>query len=169
MTEFASILLFLLHLSKESLIIEEMLKAAELIFAESPEARLDTDVDFLNALDTSTKKLSYQDGDFKSVREEMLHHLDQQDGDGSDADDTILFSSDESVESTVKPIRTINAALKTMQILGQLLKNFPGSIEGATKLRIAKSISSLGLRCLGSLFGLFCKNEDEILTAYYEA
>jgi hypothetical protein len=46
-------------------------------------------------------------------------------------------------------VRELIGGLKTMQILGQVLKNFPGQLEGPLKERIATECYLLGFRALG--------------------
>ena len=44
----------------------------------------------------------------------------------------------------------LNAALKSIQILGQLLKSFPASLTGEKKKEIANATYRLGLRTISS-------------------
>ena len=55
-------------------------------------------------------------------------------------------------EDQIEGIIRLNEAFKTLQIMGQVLRNFPGSLEGGTKLTIAKESYLLGLRILGFVF-----------------
>ena len=70
---------------------------------------------------------------------------------------------------TLDPIVRLNAALKTLQILGQILKNFPGTLEGDKKLQIAETCQSLGLRALTDVLGLVKNHQEEVLSGYSEA
>jgi hypothetical protein len=57
----------------------------------------------------------------------------------------------------------INVAFKTIQILGQILKNFPGSLKGPTKLEIAQECYFLGLRTMRALLNIIEQNRDDII------
>ena len=56
----------------------------------------------------------------------------------------------------------INIAFKTLQILGQVLRNFPGSLEGPVKLDITRECYALGMRTLGALLHIAKENLDAL-------
>ena len=62
--------------------------------------------------------------------------------------------------------------MKTLQILGQILKNHPGNIEAARKEEIARECYQLGFRILGSVNRLLEEGRaelvDHVLTALRE-
>ena len=53
-------------------------------------------------------------------------------------------------------------ALKTLQILGQILRNFPGALRGDLKHQIARESYSLGLRTLRAIFNLAEEHLDDL-------
>jgi hypothetical protein len=55
------------------------------------------------------------------------------------------------------------AAFRTMQILGQLLKNFPGTLKASQKLRVTRATYDVGLRLLSALHRLFSVHRDGII------
>ncbi len=57
----------------------------------------------------------------------------------------------------------INVAIKTIQILGQILKNHPGSIKGPVKMEIAEECYFLGLRALRTLFNVIEPHRDSLI------
>jgi hypothetical protein len=57
----------------------------------------------------------------------------------------------------------LNIALKNQQILGQILKNFPGSLEGETKIRIAQECYGLGLRALAAILDLIRNHQAAVI------
>jgi hypothetical protein len=58
----------------------------------------------------------------------------------------------ESVDEKIEEILQHNAAFKTIQILGQVLKNFTGSLRGGPKRQLMEECYGLGLRVLGNIF-----------------
>lgn len=50
--------------------------------------------------------------------------------------------------------KQLDVAFKTLQILGQIVKNFPGSMSGDDKRRLVTECIGIGLRTLGSLFAI---------------
>jgi hypothetical protein len=54
----------------------------------------------------------------------------------------------------------IDVAFKTLQILGQIVKNFPGSLDGRQKLQLVEECYGIGLRTLRSVFGYMEQTTD---------
>ncbi len=149
--EHANILLFLAHLSKDPLIVHELLAAARSFYPDTQPAALANDVEFFSTLKGGDSEVAYEERDLAETRTRHLEALDEQDvvlrnGEGTDAPD------DELADDLLGPVMTLTAAAKTLQILGQVLKNFPGSLEGDTKLDITGECYSLGLRALASIY-----------------
>jgi len=58
----------------------------------------------------------------------------------------------------------VNVALKATQIMGPILRNFPGSLRAEIKSEIATECILLSLRTLGIIFGQLEKHWPELLT-----
>jgi predicted phosphodiesterase/ABC-type oligopeptide transport system ATPase subunit len=162
--EYANILLFLAHLSKNPVIIDSMLDAAKSTYAEVSPASLLGDVKFLDESLALVSKVVYEEKDPRSTRIEMLRKKDQEEGchqeaesanDDTDVPDTTRVAAD--------PAARVNAALKTQRILGQILKNFPGTLEGPRKLEIAKACADLGMRVLSAALRSLADNQEQVI------
>ena len=140
-------MLFLAHLSKDRFILETLLATAEAQFTTAPLATLQQDVAFLNKLDSSVPKLRLADQNVRETREQLLDTADRTE------EDQRKFEEQEraQIENASSALGRLNAALKTIQILGQLLKNFPADYERDDKDRIIAVSCALGRRVLGSL------------------
>ncbi len=142
-----------------------MLQAADELYSEIAEAQLKEEVAFLQELDRVTAEVTYEERDRSQARSEVLQRWD-------DYDDSQSAPAGEKPSTALDPLTRLNAALKTIQILGQVLKNFPGSLEGSVKLRIGNACYHLGMRTLGSIFELLKQNEralvQEVVTAIRE-
>lgn len=160
-TENANVLLFLTHLSKDPLIVESVLARAEAFYKDVVPARLEDDVSFIAALITQIPQLVVADGDPELRRQEMLQTRDQWKHHEE-------FDEEETVES-YEPLIGLNAALKTLDILGQILKNFPGAIEAAEKERIATASYMLGLRALNGILSIFRDDGESLVAALVHA
>ena len=159
--EFANILLFLTHLSKDPYIIGELLTKSKNLYNDITPTDLDKDVDFLNDIHKAIPQLVYEDRDPEEVRQEIAEKLDK-DSDLS-GEEIVEPDLDEQEEKDLKDILEINKAYKTIQILGQILKNSPGSIKGDTKLEVAGECYALGRRLLSKIFHLIRDNLDEVV------
>ena len=74
-------------------------------------------------------------------------------------------SEDKELDDLLK----FNAALKTLQIMGQILRSFPGTLHGELKIEIARESYLLGLRALHRLLNLFEGNIDLFREQFAEA
>lgn len=59
-----------------------------------------------------------------------------------------------------------NIAMKTLHILGQVIRNFPGSLKQTVKIEITRESYLLGLRVLSVVLGCVESHQD-ILRAYF--
>jgi len=61
-------------------------------------------------------------------------------------------TDEEEMDEKITDLLQHNAAFKTIQILGQVLKNFTGSLRGGPKRPLVEECYGLGLRVLGNIF-----------------
>jgi hypothetical protein len=158
----ANILLFLAHLSRDPFIIDELLKSASNFFADVEPARLEGDVEFLKDTDQALLQATYEEQELRAARTAWLTELDrvETEAEARELDEEIpeLNLADEYNELAAL-VSEIGSALRTLQIMGQILKNFPGSLEAPAKAQLTRSCYSLGLRCLASLTRLLRENQ----------
>ncbi len=165
--ENANILLFLAHLSRDPMVVAEMLAAARSFYPNIEPATFTDDVAFLSGLRTEASRIVYEERDIEASRRRLLSEMDEHDAETNGHVSEIASPEDGSNE-IIEPIATITAAIKTLRILGQILKNFPGSLEGDTKLSIARECYSLGLRMMASLLNVLRENQRELLVELIE-
>jgi hypothetical protein len=73
--------------------------------------------------------------------------------------------SDEQRDAALFEIRV---AFKTMQVMGQILKNFPGSLKGDLKLSLANECYQLGLRLLSAAMADLERDAEALIAMYME-
>gem|GEM_PF-1250987 len=183
----ANVLLFLAHLSKDPFIINQMLRQADAHFADTPVVRFDHDVPGANALDgliqSALKAVFEDDGRYEEYRKNLYERIDAVDERADDAarehSTPVLASGTTSgyrepidpVEEAIKQdvteyVGSVGAAFKTLQILGQILKNFGGSIEADVKTTVTAAAYGLGLRTLGSFFEIIRTNRTYLVDGF---
>jgi len=143
--DYANILIFLCYLSKDPLILEEMAKTAGTIYLGHDPCDMRRDVEFLEKLNPNVPGLVLMERDPDEAREESLKTKDQLEREREGEE--VVEDSEESGEA----VRLVNSSLKTIQILGQVLRNFPGSLPAQVKFELAKECYMLGLRTLSAL------------------
>ncbi|MEO7933106.1 MAG: metallophosphoesterase [Chthoniobacterales bacterium] len=164
--EHASIWLFLTHLSKDPFLLETILEHAKRIYSEFPSARFEEDVSFLQALADSVEKIVLKDKSLGESKEERLRTLDALPALPDTSDD--FDGGEDETNETLKLIAKMNLALRTLEVLGQLVKNFPGSLQGDDKLALVQECYALGLRTISMLFGLFQSDVEAFVDCVYE-
>lgn len=151
--EFANILIFLTYLSKEPIIIEEMLRAARAVYPDAEPCDFSEQMKFVTSLHDQIPKSVLIDKDTKSARREMNEAIDKIEAEMKQPDE----------DADLNDALRINVAFKTIQILGQLLKNFSGSIKGESKLEVAEECYFLGLRSLRALITVLEPHMEDIV------
>src|SRR5262249_15797920 len=129
--EYANILVFYLYLTKDREIIELMLNNTKQIYNEFKPCNFDENVKFINGIYNGPEKLSLPESGHEEHRDEYIQKLDHLE-DESSLDENkeqkhIRYSKD------LDDLYKINIAFKTMQINGQILRNFPGSLRKEIK------------------------------------
>lgn len=86
--------------------------------------------------------------------------------DGKIANDKDYIESD--LSNRTDNINAISAAFRTIDVLGQILTNYPGSIDGSTKLQIINEIHSLGLRAVTAIVQTMGYLGEDLINKLYE-
>lgn len=164
--EYASILMFITHLSKDSFIITELIKNADIQFSSFEPTKLQTDVKHINELVKSMPSQVIEMVDVDHLREaqledeEEIEKIEKEfDNDNSVNYDDLSLDDD---ISSIDMIADITRALKTLDILGQVAKKNWGELEGDRKIEIVNSTYKLGLRTLSFYFDFIQRNSEEI-------
>ena len=109
----------------------------------------------------------YEEKDPKENREAMYAEMDRNNPPDSGLDAMANDQHDPDVDIK-DPIVKFITALRHLEILGQVLKNFPGSLEASVKLEIARECFHLGLRSLSAVFEMIRLAQSDILSAMSE-
>lgn len=158
----ANILLFLAHLSRDAIIVDSIVKSALSTFAQAVPATLDEDARFAREIGLEFTKVSILEPDAATSR---MRHIEQTD----EGDDEILPREGEIVdwdENVNSEILEVRQSLHSVDILGQILKNFPGSIPAERKLDIARVAYGTAMRLLGAMLHNLRENRDEVVRSF---
>lgn len=103
----------------------------------------------------------------ESNREKELQKMDRlgiNDGGVSGGEDYI----DESVSEEEKNMASITAALKTIEVLGQILQNYPADISGKNKVQMIDEMHKLGGRSVAAIIETMGYLENDLIDYIYE-
>jgi hypothetical protein len=156
-SEDAEILLFYVYLTKDVETIRGILDCARRVFDDHSACDLDGDIRSVNELYTSTSRpLMLESDNHKKNREEYNKALDENDAEFEHRIEKVPRVSLEerdrkSYDRTLNAVVRMNVATKMLQILGQVLRSSPGSLEAGVKREVANEAYLLGLRTLNAV------------------
>jgi hypothetical protein len=140
--ENAHILIFYLYMSKDRALMEHILGNARKLFAAEGLCDLDKDVAFVNALYATPARLEAPSEDTDANREEYR----------ASRDDAAESEPEEDGEAANNEgTRNLDFSFQSMNIMGQVLRNFPADLRADLKLSLANESYHLGLRTLRAI------------------
>ena len=147
----ANILIFYIYLSKDRVLMEEVLANAGKIFQNTTPCDLDSDLAFVNNLLKEPVPIDEPSIDLDHNVAEHRAALDK----AASKESTIASSSPDT-----KAISEVDFAFRSLEIMGQVLKNFPTDLRGDLKLSLTKASYALSLRSIGSLLQTLQANRE---------
>ena len=157
--DYANILTFYLYLTRDSDIIDRLLVSARRILAEHKPADLDSDVAFVNRLFKELRPLELpSETSPDERREEHRRRLDEKEEPLAPAHEVRGLSYSDSLDDAIK----LNFAFKTLHVMGQVLRNFPGSLPGDIKEELALECYNIGLRTLAAVLSIAETNLEQL-------
>ena len=142
--EYANAILFLTHHSGDNFVIECVVEKLRSIFSESEPICLEEDTATLNDLVESTSKLVFSDSDPESNRRKAREVADNVEQEQKDEEE----SPQEEIDGELDLPSRLNMLFKTVNILGQILKNHYGRIENTKKVELMREVYRGPLRAL---------------------
>lgn len=179
----SNILLYLSYLNRDQRILNAILTRAREMFSQYEIVDFD---EYGSAICSGFQKsnLTLPDGDvddaqrsYHEMQDRMQREFSKSEAKGekssqsgrisvaqktsSGTDKTLEIKINGTNAEEIDVIRSLNSAHKTIQILGQLIRNMPGTMPGDTKVTITEESYRLGMRMLSCIKELFivCKNE----------
>jgi len=164
--EYASIIMFVTHLSKDEFIIQHLLDKANNIFPDTPICKLEEDVSKVNALIESIPEqvlelVNVEESRRAALEEEEENEQleDELDNEPPSYDEIGLDDDCTNIDIYAR----ITLALKTIDILGQIARKYWGELDGDKKLEIVTTTYNLALRTLGFYMQLLQENSKHIV------
>lgn len=145
-TEYANIVIFLIHHSKNKDIIEGILQQAQSLFSDvKPYTLSREELTTINGLIHKEVRLSYRDSSPTENRKKELARRDKMEVERK--------RNEDDGEVDLDLFGKINFSFKIIDVLGQIANNYYGSLDGESKAAIIKELYALGLRGLHAFFG----------------
>ena len=105
------------------------------------------------------------ESDVRQQHQEKLEALDE----AGIGDGTVAPEDSDRIEQEAeqeKNISEVIGAMKTMDVLGQIIRNYPGDISGENKIDIISEVHDLGMRVLSVAFQVFGFFDEDIVKAF---
>lgn len=158
----ANVLLFLAHIGRDARIAGKILEHADGMFSgyAGREADLFAKLPILQKYGQPEIRAII----FEGRRDAQLMELERDDLSAEHAQRELAQVAEERLKDRLEDALAMNAAFKTLQVLGQVLRNHAGEIEREEKSEIARSCVSLGLRVLGFLYEMSDAHGQEMIS-----
>ncbi|MFT9817787.1 metallophosphoesterase [Lysinibacillus sp. NPDC056185] len=155
-TQNANIIMFLTHLSKEAVIKECVLNAAKDLLNTLPPSKLEDEIQFINNLCTkiiipkvnadldavaNRKNVNKSKDDFEKISK-------RSEGENLPNESHFLedVEDDEVKQKVIEEVNTANKSFKMLEVIGQILRNYYGSMDREEKIALSTEHYQLGLR-----------------------
>lgn len=175
----SNIILFLCHLSKNNIMISEIIKNAKGIFESGEIYKLeDTGKGICELYDkipeillpetkpeeNRKKILTIQDElEYNQSSEKNRHSSEKQKLIEKKQETEENQNNELDEEDELDKVFEISKAFKTLQILGQIMKNYPGSLKADIKYEGITECYNLGARTIGIFMNIVDSNFEEIM------
>lgn len=140
--ECGNIMIFLCHLSKDDFIIETVLKNAKKIFSDRTIFDFGEHKSIELSFDEYLKTDFIPEIDIEQREQELLEVRDRQEKEHKRLTETT------EIEKNNEYVYSLDNAFKTIEVMGQILKNYPGTIKGDVKNDLLETIYNVGMRTL---------------------
>ena len=162
----ANILVFYIYLTKDREVIEQMLCVAQEIYSNKPASHLTSEIEFVNKLRSKSPDVSIERNDIGKNRAEYRSKMDA--AESEDAAPNHHLAKTE-YQDGIPDVLKIEFAFKSLQVMGQVVKNFPLDLKGDLKLELTKQSYELTLRTLGVFLNIIEQNMVELVSVFERA
>ena len=148
--EFSNVIMFLTHLSKDPFILEQVVTTAKAVFpGEETEQFARPNMALLALLDEAPV-LMLKDKDVKTERRKALEACDEIEPPEAEAEvglDEVRYDIEEEIKDP-DSIEHFIMSIKVVRLLGQILRNYYGSLKAEPKLMLAEEAYLLSFRAI---------------------
>jgi hypothetical protein len=150
--------MFVIYLTRDESLIEDLVKLGNQILADVDPSNLTDEVEFYNSKEFAGRHQTVPESiDFAASRRERRaekDHAMEETKPGPERYGQRLFAENDGYSPELPLATKIGYANSCIEILGQVLRNFTGTLPGDKKLAILKTTYLLGLRLLRSMLTL---------------
>lgn len=119
------------------------------------------------AVDNIVPKVIVDNSDVSENKDRKLTRLDEAGINAGQVIDTPDEIDENISDDQDRDFAAISASFKIMDVLGQILQNYPGNIEGGLKISIIDEVSKLGLRSVQAIIKTMGYLEHDLVEFIY--
>lgn len=164
--DMANILIFYTYLTKDKRVIKLVINNSKKLFHDVDPCNLSGHIAFVNRLHEEFPRVFLSEVDPAIERESMLKKRDQEEEKEALETSSKSGNQEEKYDEEIELLLSTNRAVKTLQVLGQILRNFRGSIKNNLKIEITKECFNLALRVLNSFYHSLERNLDIVIPVF---
>src|SRR5260221_2082709 len=161
--EYKNILIFYIYLTEDRQLIEYFIRGAKTFFAEYDECNLEEDAEFIANL-IQPKTIEFEQRDVEENRQEFAAHKDLA---MEKAEQEKRISTRTRYDETLDITLKLDFAFHALQVMGQVLRNFPGELKLDLKSGLTEESYRLGLRIMKAFLEIM-ENNLELIRSVIE-
>jgi len=154
--EYSQILMFVIYKTRNEDLIEELIRNADLIYEGRSISNLHGDVAFANRLDIERPEMCLPSESITESRDARRKAMLEPEVPEND-----IFPQKVSYSDELDWAAKLQYGFKTVQMLGRVLRNFPGTLEADQKEQLAVGAYGVSLRMLGWILEEAEKEKEE--------
>ncbi|HDL7804391.1 TPA: metallophosphoesterase [Yersinia enterocolitica] len=175
-----SILMFLTHHSRDESILDKVVLQAQSLFSKSNPYRLDVDAQFVNNIVNKLPMMpmTFEKQNLLELRKEIeaqkdniedrhehdydsiLNHEDNDEVNSKSNKSVQKCQEKKEIDEASNYLRDMNLTFKSLEILGQLSRNYYGSLKVSQKKKLLEEAIKAPLRSLDYFFSLIEQNAE---------
>ena len=161
-TEYSNILMFLTHHSKDEFLLTELLTKSKSIFNDLAPCELQDDIKSINKLGEKIPELVFKSRSIDEYREEE-NLLKDEHLENNTKNKELPDPTEDEIDDEINIVAKLNTAFKSIEIVGQILKNNFGKIGNSTIEALIEETILLGLRTLNVFFSIIEENSEFVI------
>lgn len=154
----ADIWLFLSHHSKNPILVELILAHAKSLFKDTKVPQFDEDLSFFQKISDTIPAIVLENRSPQELREERRRQLD-----AYQREEDKISDEDYEKNGFMRFVARLSDAIRTLDVMGQIVKNFSGSLVGEIKFQLVDECYRLGLRIAGVMLDLWKGDPEKVV------
>lgn len=163
-----SILMFITHHTKDETILNKIVNKAQKLFSGVKPAEIDIDADFINTIIDNLPDIEFTSQDrltFRRESERLRDEISNDTSDDSENPQTPSKDTKSNVQNVNDLYEELSLSFRSLELLGQLSRNYYGSLKMQQKEKLLEAAIETPLRSLGYLLDLLSREPDKLIDA----